>query len=174
MTKITAEHIDVIYDATTFMRLASQILSEGEVDDEKAGEISWLLGSLEKRLEPIIPVLEEAQSDQDALACKPSAALISAIAVADRTHAAWTNLGYVDGEMPENTHEEAAFDMAEKALITFPCRTIADVKARSEWLMAKDATPAARLTLSSIETNFLTEFMRSLLGLPSETQQVLP
>jgi hypothetical protein len=64
-TTITETHIEAVYDAVTFMRLASQILSEGEIDDRVASEISWMLGSTRKRLEPIINLLELIQFEQE-------------------------------------------------------------------------------------------------------------
>ena len=54
--------IDNTYDAITMMRLASQILSGGDVDDNVAGEISWMLGSCKKRLEPVIEFLEALEA----------------------------------------------------------------------------------------------------------------
>lgn len=64
MTKVTNEIIDVTYDAMTMMRLFGQRLSEGEVNDQEAGEMSWLLGTAQKRLEAVINCLEEVQTDQ--------------------------------------------------------------------------------------------------------------
>jgi hypothetical protein len=64
MTKVTNELIDATYDAVTMMRLFSQRLSEGEVDDNVASEMSWLLGSAKKRLEPVLNVLEQIESQQ--------------------------------------------------------------------------------------------------------------
>jgi len=65
MIKVTETHIDALYDAITFLRLSSQILSEGEIDDRVAGEISWMLGSVKRRLEPVINLLEEMESRQE-------------------------------------------------------------------------------------------------------------
>jgi hypothetical protein len=64
MTKVTAELIDATYDAIVLMRFLSQRLSEGEVSDDLAQEMSWLLGSTKKRLEPVINLLEEIETDQ--------------------------------------------------------------------------------------------------------------
>lgn len=64
MSKVTAELIDNVYDAITVMCLFSQRLSEGEITDKEAGEMSWLLGSTKKRLEPVIVALEHVESVQ--------------------------------------------------------------------------------------------------------------
>ncbi len=59
-----SELIDATYDAITTMRLFSQRLSEGEIDDNLASEMSWLLGSAKKRLEPVINLLERIENEQ--------------------------------------------------------------------------------------------------------------
>lgn len=64
MIKVTAELIDNVYDAITVMGLFSQRLSEGEISDKEAGEMSWLLGSTKKRLEPVIEALEDVGREQ--------------------------------------------------------------------------------------------------------------
>jgi hypothetical protein len=64
MTKVTSELIDATYDAITLMSFFAQRLSEGEVSDHLAGEMSWLLGSTKRRLEPVIVALEEIETDQ--------------------------------------------------------------------------------------------------------------
>jgi hypothetical protein len=64
MTKVTAEIIDATYDAIVLMRFLSQRLSEGEITDDLAEEMSWLLGSTKKRMEPVINLLEEIETDQ--------------------------------------------------------------------------------------------------------------
>jgi hypothetical protein len=64
MKKVTAEIIDATYDAIVLMRFLSQRLSEGEITDDLAEEMSWLLGSTKKRLEPVINLLEEIETDQ--------------------------------------------------------------------------------------------------------------
>ncbi|NLS07634.1 hypothetical protein HGP14_30690 [Rhizobium sp. P32RR-XVIII] len=63
--KVTNEHIDAVYDATQTISLFSQILSDGEIGDRSAGEMSWLLGSVKKRLDPIIDLLERMQMKQE-------------------------------------------------------------------------------------------------------------
>jgi hypothetical protein len=63
--KVTNDHIDVVYDAITLMRFLSQRLSEGEIGDVEAGEMSWLLGSAKRRLDPIIGLLELAKHEQE-------------------------------------------------------------------------------------------------------------
>lgn len=63
--KVTNEHIDSVYDATQTISLFSQILSDGEIGDRTAGEMSWLLGSVKKRLDPIIDLLERLQMKQE-------------------------------------------------------------------------------------------------------------
>ena len=63
--KVTDDLINDTYDAITMMRLSSQILSEGDVDDTMANEISWMLGSCKKRLEPVIDFLEKLQGQQN-------------------------------------------------------------------------------------------------------------
>jgi hypothetical protein len=62
--KVTDDHVDALYDAITMMRLSAQLLSEGDVDGRTAGEISWMLGSCKKRLEPVIGLVERVQLDQ--------------------------------------------------------------------------------------------------------------
>lgn len=57
MTTVS-ELIDTTYDAVTMMRISAQILSDGEVSDTMAGELSWMLGSCKKRLEDVINALE--------------------------------------------------------------------------------------------------------------------
>ena len=57
MTTVS-ELIDNTYDAVTMMRISAQILSEGEVSQDMAGELSWMLGSCKKRLEDVINALE--------------------------------------------------------------------------------------------------------------------
>lgn len=64
MIKVTDELIDATYDAVTMMRLFSQRLSEGDVDNNVASEMSWLLGSAKKRLEPVLNLLEQIESQQ--------------------------------------------------------------------------------------------------------------
>jgi hypothetical protein len=64
MSRITSELIDAAYDASVLMRFLSQRLSEGEITDDLAGEMSWLLGSTKKRLEPVIIALEHIEHDQ--------------------------------------------------------------------------------------------------------------
>jgi len=63
--KVTDDLIDNTYDAITMMRLSSQILSKGDIDDIMAGEISWMLGSCKKRLESVIDFLEELHGQQE-------------------------------------------------------------------------------------------------------------
>lgn len=65
MTTVTAELIDNVYDAITLMSLFAQRLSEGEISDNEAGEMSWMLGSAKKRLEPVIMALEEVEHSND-------------------------------------------------------------------------------------------------------------
>ncbi|MBD9592706.1 hypothetical protein IB270_07665 [Ensifer sp. ENS05] len=65
MIAVTSDHIDTVYDATQTMRLFSQVLSGGEIDDRMANEMLWLLGSLKRRLDPIINLLEEVQTEQE-------------------------------------------------------------------------------------------------------------
>jgi hypothetical protein len=64
MTTVTAELIDNVYDAITLMSLFAQRLSEGEISDTEAGEMSWMLGSTKKRLEPVIEALEDVERAQ--------------------------------------------------------------------------------------------------------------
>lgn len=64
MSKVTDEIIDNTYDAINLMRMLSQRLSEGEIDDNLASEMSWLLGSTKRRLEPVINVLEQIENQQ--------------------------------------------------------------------------------------------------------------
>jgi hypothetical protein len=66
MIKITEEHIDALYDGLALMRFASQVLTEVEIDDRMASELSWLLGSAKKRMEPLLEIIEELQHDQQA------------------------------------------------------------------------------------------------------------
>jgi hypothetical protein len=65
MIIITKELIENTYDAVTIMRLFSQRLSEGEVDDNEASEMSWMLGSTRKRLEPVVDMLEMIEREQE-------------------------------------------------------------------------------------------------------------
>jgi hypothetical protein len=65
MITVTKELIENTYDAVTIMRLFSQRLSEGEVDDHEASEMSWLLGSAKKRLEPVLYLLEKIEHEQE-------------------------------------------------------------------------------------------------------------
>jgi hypothetical protein len=65
MIIITKELIENTYDAVTIMRLFSQRLSEGEVDDNEASEMSWMLGSTRKRLEPVLDMLEMIEREQE-------------------------------------------------------------------------------------------------------------
>jgi hypothetical protein len=64
MIKVTPDLIDATYDAITIMSLFAQRLSEGEISDDEAGGMSWLLGSTKRRLEPVIVALEEIETDQ--------------------------------------------------------------------------------------------------------------
>ncbi|WP_395774042.1 hypothetical protein [Agrobacterium pusense] len=64
MSKVTDEIIDNTYDAINLMRMLSQRLSEGGIDDNLASEMSWLLGSTKRRLEPVINVLEQIENQQ--------------------------------------------------------------------------------------------------------------
>ncbi|OQP86030.1 hypothetical protein BTR14_13180 [Rhizobium rhizosphaerae] len=65
MITVTKELIDNTYDAVTIMRLFSQRLSEGEVSEDEASEMSWLLGSAKRRLEPVIDLLEKIEHEQE-------------------------------------------------------------------------------------------------------------
>lgn len=65
MIIVTKDIIENTYDAVTIMRLFSQRLSEGEVDDNEASEMSWLLGSARKRLEPVLDMLEMIEREQE-------------------------------------------------------------------------------------------------------------
>jgi hypothetical protein len=62
---VTVEHIEAVYDAVNMMRLFSQRLADGEVHDIEASEMSWLLGSAKKRLDPVIGILELAKHEQE-------------------------------------------------------------------------------------------------------------
>lgn len=62
--KVASHHIDAVYDATQIMSLFAGLLADGDVDDKKAGEMSWLLGSAKKALDPIIDLLEKLQAEQ--------------------------------------------------------------------------------------------------------------
>ncbi|MDX1193728.1 hypothetical protein GOL96_19590 [Sinorhizobium medicae] len=63
--KVASHHIDAVYDATQIMSLFAGVLADGDVDDKKAGEMSWLLGSAKKALDPIIDLLEQLQAEQN-------------------------------------------------------------------------------------------------------------
>lgn len=65
MIKVTKEHVEHVYDAVTMMRLSSQILCNGEVDDNLASELSWMLGSCKKRLSDVIDLLERIEGEQE-------------------------------------------------------------------------------------------------------------
>lgn len=52
---------DTLMDVMTFLRISSQILSEGGISDQYAAEISWLLGSHKKRLEPLMDLIERLE-----------------------------------------------------------------------------------------------------------------
>ncbi|TCQ28238.1 hypothetical protein [Rhizobium sp. PP-CC-3G-465] len=61
---VTQEHVDVTQDALVLMRFLSQRLSVGEVTDDEASEMSWLLGTAKRRLEPVIELLENFEWHQ--------------------------------------------------------------------------------------------------------------
>ncbi len=63
MTRVTSEHIDHAYDAFTMVRIAAQALSHGRVDAQLAGDLSWMLGSVNRRMEPILGLLEQAEAE---------------------------------------------------------------------------------------------------------------
>lgn len=65
MITVSKELIENTYDAVTIMRMFSQRLSEGEVDDNEASEMSWMLGSTRKRLEPVLEILEMIEREQE-------------------------------------------------------------------------------------------------------------
>lgn len=54
----TSRPSDIVLDAVNLMRVVGQILSQGDISDEYADELSWLLGSCKKRLEPLAELLE--------------------------------------------------------------------------------------------------------------------
>lgn len=93
-----------------------------------------------------------------------SPALLAAIVEAELTHAAWMALGK-DGELPDDAPEERAFDVAEREVINFPCQTIHDVRGKVAWLMARDLKSAGPTARGSVQTNYFSDFMNSLLGL---------
>lgn len=64
MTKITDELIDGMYDAVTTTSLFAGRLSDGDVGNSEASEMSWLLGSMRRRLEAALIVLEQIQTEQ--------------------------------------------------------------------------------------------------------------
>lgn len=61
---VTPEQIDAVYDAVVTMRIVAQVLSEGETRDEQLGDLSWLLGSARRRLEPVSELLEQFEWHQ--------------------------------------------------------------------------------------------------------------
>jgi hypothetical protein len=64
MTKVTDELIDSMYDAITTASLFAGRLSDGDVSNPEASEMSWLLGSMRRRLEAALIVLEQIQTEQ--------------------------------------------------------------------------------------------------------------
>jgi hypothetical protein len=64
MTKVTDELIDSMYDAITTTSLFAGRLSDGDVHNSEASEMSWLLGSMRRRLEAALIVLEQIQTEQ--------------------------------------------------------------------------------------------------------------
>lgn len=59
MSERTEALIDATYDALILMNVVCQRLSEGEVSDQEASDMCWLLGSTKRRLEPVVDALEE-------------------------------------------------------------------------------------------------------------------
>ncbi len=66
MTPVTSRHIDDMFDACATLQMISQALSEGDIGDKEAGDMSWLLGSMKKRIVEVIHLLENIQADQQA------------------------------------------------------------------------------------------------------------
>jgi hypothetical protein len=65
MIKVTADHIDNVHDALNLMQIVSDRLLHGEIGDNEASSMSWLLGSTKKRLEPVLHLLEEVEYRQE-------------------------------------------------------------------------------------------------------------
>jgi hypothetical protein len=65
MITVTAEHIDNMHDALNLMQIVSDRLLHGEIGDNEASSMSWLLGSTRKRLEPVVYLLEKAEYHQE-------------------------------------------------------------------------------------------------------------
>lgn len=92
-------------------------------------------------------------------------ALLAVIDDAERKHAAWVTLPLVDGAL-QHGPEEVAFDQAEEDFIAFPCQTLADVRAKAEWLLSARRDCAATVFYTTrIEERSMVGFLRSLLGL---------
>lgn len=61
---VTEGMIDAIYDALAVMSMFTQRLADGEVSQNEGTDMSWILGSTKRRLEPILSVLEHIQAEQ--------------------------------------------------------------------------------------------------------------
>lgn len=61
---ITKAHTDTVYDAVEMMRLASDILLDGNLTEKECHRLSWLLGGHARRLSGIIETMEEVEEYQ--------------------------------------------------------------------------------------------------------------
>ncbi|WP_311272109.1 MULTISPECIES: hypothetical protein [unclassified Rhizobium] len=61
---VTEGMIDAVYDALAVMNMFTQRLADGEVSQNEGTDMSWILGSTKRRLEPILSVLEHIQNEQ--------------------------------------------------------------------------------------------------------------
>ncbi|KQS83446.1 hypothetical protein [Rhizobium sp. Leaf383] len=69
---VTSDQIDAVYDAVVTMRIVGQVLSEGEAREQQLNDLSWLLASARRRLEPISGLLELFEYDQTHGDAEPS------------------------------------------------------------------------------------------------------
>ncbi|SDP09466.1 hypothetical protein [Phyllobacterium sp. OV277] len=61
---ITDADIDAVYDVIETLALAILALDQGDIADNTASSISWLMGSMQKRLAKTLDILEQAKGGQ--------------------------------------------------------------------------------------------------------------
>ena len=65
ITVITDAEINSAYDVAETLSISSALLANGNVTDNTAGSISWLLGSMGEKVSAIITLLETVRSEQE-------------------------------------------------------------------------------------------------------------
>lgn len=71
MTPITEENIDSMYDVLETLNVANGALFNGDASIQTQQSLSWLLGSMSKRVRDCLELLETLQTEQ--LEAKPCA-----------------------------------------------------------------------------------------------------